>query len=202
MTLNKYSAAAALAVATMAAPAFAQDDKPFDGFYLGAEAGYDRFKVDNEISGLIDTKDSSIYYGGIFGWREQTSSNLVYGIEGRFGDNTAKVKGTISDGMESVDLRVTNGRQIGVDAIIGTLVNENTLLFASGGYVNGKLTVKLEDNSIIGPLNLSDSDHGFRVGGGAEFRLNDQFNFRVTGHYQDVGSTSNLQVLAGVILPF
>ena len=63
---------AALALATTAT---AQEEKHFDGGYVGAEAGY------------LDSGDgfNGLYYGTTLGFRRQNDSNYVFGVEGNLG---------------------------------------------------------------------------------------------------------------------
>lgn len=65
------TAVAALAVAASATATLAED-KHFDGAYLGADIGL--------------TDGGEFYYGANLGLRKQTESNMVFGVEGRFGD--------------------------------------------------------------------------------------------------------------------
>lgn len=65
----------AAAVVLAATTTVQADDKKFDGAFLGAEGGY--LDAGDGINGL--------YYGVNGGFRKQTDSGLVYGLEGTFG---------------------------------------------------------------------------------------------------------------------
>lgn len=67
--------AASAGLLALTTTATAQEEKHFDGGYLGAETGY------------LDSGDgiNGLYYGATLGFRKQTDSNLVYGIEGNLG---------------------------------------------------------------------------------------------------------------------
>ncbi|WP_417451776.1 outer membrane beta-barrel protein [Kordiimonas sp.] len=85
-----------------AGAANAQDQKHFDGFYLGGEFGH-----------TFSDGSDDIYYGAVGGYRKQLDSNLVVGVEGTFGnadiqylDHIWTVNGTVgyAFGAEKRDL--------------------------------------------------------------------------------------------------
>ena len=78
--MNMKHITAAIAVAITGASAVqAEGEKYFDGGFIGAEVGY------------LDAGDGAngLMYGATAGFRKQTDSDMVYGIEGSFG--TSKV---------------------------------------------------------------------------------------------------------------
>lgn len=72
------SGVAALALTTTVT---AQEEKHFDGGYVGVEAGY------------LDSGDgfNGLYYGTTLGFRKQTDSDVVFGIEGNLGKSNIDV---------------------------------------------------------------------------------------------------------------
>ncbi|WP_417316686.1 porin family protein [Emcibacter sp.] len=170
-------------------PALA-DDGHFDGFYAGGEAGYNEVKYKNEDLDF-DIDADGLNYGGFAGFRQQTSSGLVVGLEGHYKDSEA----SIGDDDASLDF----DRQVGVDALIGTTVGtaEQVLLFAFAGYENARLTASFLDEE-----ESTDLD-GVRVGGGAEFALSDNMSLRTTVAYTDYEEdVSNIEGTAGFVLDF
>lgn len=101
-------------LSALSVSATAQDDKPFDGLYLGLEAGY--LVGDNSVDGA-----AANFFGG---YRKQLDNDLVVGVEGTFGnadidflDHIWSVNGTV-------------GWIVGDD--------EDALLSVGGGYAEAK----------------------------------------------------------------
>ena len=85
-----------------AGAANAQDQKNFDGFFLGGEFGH-----------TFSDGPDDIYYGAVGGYRVQLDNNIVVGLEGTFGsadiqylDHIWTVNGTVgyAFGAEKRDL--------------------------------------------------------------------------------------------------
>ena len=111
---NKYVFAAVAASLSVSFSAQAEDEKYFNGGYVGGELGY----VD--LSG----GDSGIYYGGTAGVRTQMDSGLVLGIEGTFG-------GADVDFLDHIwSASGTVGMVVGAQ--------ERGLLYVGGGYAEAK----------------------------------------------------------------
>lgn len=177
---------AGIAALSMASAAQAAD-KNFNGFYAGAELGYNNFKLTENKSGF--------YYGGLAGYRVQLDSDLVLGLETRFGDTTASETITVS----GVDIELSAGRQIGVDAVLGYALGENkdVLAFGTVGYINGRINGSALD------ANSSVDGDGVRFGLGAEYVLTEQASVRVSGAYADFeGSARDWQLTTAVIFNF
>lgn len=75
MTKTLLAAVAALGMTQMAQA----DDKKFDGFYLGAEVGYQDF------SRITNAGEDNFDYDGFIGYRVQMDNNWVIGLEGGSG---------------------------------------------------------------------------------------------------------------------
>ena len=174
---------AAVALSTSAQAA----DKNFNGFYAGAELGYNNFK-------LIDNK-SGLYYGALAGYRVQMDNDLVVGLETRFGDTTANQTITVS----TVDIDISAGRQIGVDALIGIAMGDDkdVLAFGTVGYTNARINGSAADQ------NASANGDGVRFAIGAEYLLTEKASLRVSGAYADYeGSARDWQLTTAVIFNF
>jgi opacity protein-like surface antigen len=105
---KKQLVSAVIAATLMAAPAIAQDRDPFNGFYIGAEAGYE-----NGAAGF----DQAIY-GGVAGYNFKLANNFFVGVEGEF-------TGTSS--------RFIN-YSYGGTGNIGYVVRKDVAVFARAGY--------------------------------------------------------------------
>ncbi len=181
-TITKTVAAtAALLLGTVSAQA--DDDKRFDGAYIGAEAGFNNFGGTNGNSGL--------YYGGVLGYRVQSDSGLVLGVEGRFGgtsvDRGFSVNGTNFEGEV--------GRHIGGDVHLGYAVSDSSLLYALVGYDNIRIGVDNAQDTNIGNVKIN----SIRFGGGYEYAFSDKLSVRFTGMYSE---DKEFQGLGGILFKF
>lgn len=185
MTKIKSALFAGLAALAMTSAAQAAD-KNFNGAYAGAEVGYNSFDFTDGI------KEDALYYGGFVGYRMQMDSDLVLGLEGRFGDSTATA-GYLGNG------EIKAGRQLGIDASIGYALGQKKdfLAFAFVGYTNAKLSTDV--------ANVSESvtGDGVRYGLGGEYVLTENISLRLTGAYANYeGEPSDVQVNAGILFRF
>jgi len=161
-------------------------DKNFNGAYAGAELGYNSFKF---TEGL---KKDAAYYGIFAGYRIQMDSDLVLGLEGRFGDSSATAD-------FSNNIEISAGRQLGIDATIGYALGKEKdfLAFAFAGYTNARLTNRANNSD------TSTTGDGVRFGLGGEYAVTENVSFRVTSAYADYqGDVRDIQVNAGVLFRF
>lgn len=105
---KKLLASAAIATALFAGTAQAQDQDPFNGFYVGAEAGYE-----NGAAGF----DQALY-GGFAGYNIKFSNNFYIGVEG-------EITGTSSSLIDF---------SYGGTGNIGYVVRDDVAVFARAGY--------------------------------------------------------------------
>lgn len=206
------SGLASIALLTgMSVPSAAQTlmggEGPFGGAYAGGEIGMTNFDMSNDL-GTVG--DSALAYGGFVGWRYQTVTGIVFGVEGRVGDSGAKDR--TDDSWNAVDEpRVTRarlGRSLGIEAMLGTTLgsDERLLAFVSGGYLNQKVTgrrIDADADSLPRPTEpFRTKEDGYRVGGGMELALGPSFSVRGTAHYADAGPVEQFQLLAGGVMRF
>ena len=143
--------ASALLLASVSAPAFAQDAAPFSGPYVGAVVGLDHVDFDSV------NHDSNLLYGGVIGY-DVNVNGAVFGVEGEYADSDAKDNfGTIS---------VKTGRDLYAGVRIGGQVANNVLLYAKGGYTNARVKTTLNDGTPF-PAESGKLD-GYRLGAGVE----------------------------------
>ena len=132
--------ASALLLASVSAPAFAQDAVPFSGPYIGGVVGLDHVDFDSV------NHDSNLLYGGVIGY-DINLNGAVFGVEGEYADSDAKKFGVHTD------------RDLYAGVRIGGVVVPNVLAYAKGGYSNARF----EDAAGDG-LKLD----GYRLGAGLE----------------------------------
>ncbi len=145
------AAGAAILLATTTSNAQDQNEKHFDGGYVGAEAGY--LDAGSNFNGL--------YYGATAGFRKQNDNGFVFGIEGNLGKSNAEVGGfeNIIDNQWSA--MGTAGWVFG---------NENRDLISVGlGYV--RVTAEIEDFKNTGDGISSFIGYERAIGKNLSFRL-------------------------------
>jgi len=155
------TAAVSVALFACATTAQADDDKHFDGLYLGASVGY------------LDLGDSGVSYEGFLGFRKQSDSGVVFGVEGTFGsadigflDNIWSVNGTL-------------GMAVGEE--------KRGLVFVSGGYAEAKASA----------FGFSATGGGFRADLGYEYAVSKNFAIRLkatTFEFDDFGASGGFVV--------
>ena len=195
--ITSLSVAAISAMAS--APTFA-GEYLFDGPYLGIEAGYNKMNTHILASltppqlATFDSSLSGLTFAGFAGWRVQTDSGLVFGVEASFGDST-------SDIVVDTNNKVIFGRQLGIDATIGTTLGEaeEILVFAAIGYKNVKITAQFPAVNYVESAN----GDGIKFGAGLEYAISKTFSLRGTVNYVNYeADISDTQALLGVLFKF
>lgn len=108
--MTKFGFIAAAALAMTAAPAFAAPADNFDGFRLGATAGYD------DVTGQVDAND--VVYGADAGYDIAVTDRIILGAEA-----------TVTNVFEDT-------RTFGVAARAGYAVTDNLLPYVRAGWSN------------------------------------------------------------------
>lgn len=113
--MRQYLVAGACFLLTVTSTVSAQDNKHFDGFFLGLDAGY--LKADGGVDGAVAN-----FFGG---YRVQTDDNFVFGIEGTYGgtdidfiDNQWTLNGSVgwAYGTDNRNLFSVGGGYVEVNA--------------------------------------------------------------------------------------
>jgi outer membrane immunogenic protein len=159
----------ALFVASQASAA-----EPFNGPYIGAQAGWqhdsNRFTLRGATGSASDhMSGSSFTYGAQLGYDFKPGDSFVIGAEAFVTGDTNKVR----DGDSSFD----GGRALGLLARAGVLATPRTLIYAKGGWENGRFTYR--ENGI----GVSTNRDGWSLGGGVEQMVTDNVSARVEYRY-------------------
>ena len=156
--------------------------EPFNGPYVGAQAGWqhdnNRFTLRGATGTTTDRMSGdSFTYGAQLGYDFKTGENFVLGAEAFLTGDTNKV----SDGNSTFD----GGRSLGLLARAGVLASPRTLIYAKGGWENGRFTY--QENGI----GVSTNRDGWSLGGGVEQMLTDNVSARVEYRHTKFNSFSS-----------
>lgn len=219
--MNKYlaiiafgSASSAVAVPAFADGPFSLKDTPvqveapsWSGIYFGVGAGFGHNHSKNNYhddSGDSDANSSKNEFadGGLV--------SLIYGIDRQVGSRF--VVGAFADfstsdltrGNEDINNALVIDRSWAIGARAGYLLNDRTLVYATGGYTQAHFSN--DGWWDIDPDGGGPTVHGkgsqwfggYFVGGGIERRLNDNFYLRGEARYSDYSArTTNSGVVDG-----
>lgn len=180
---------AALAAATAATPALAQQSAPFTGARVEGLIGWDRVQANGG-------HDDNVGYGVAGGYDFQMN-NLLVGVEAEAADsNTKSCYGAESALNPRVCAKAA--RDLYVGGRVGTVVaGGTTLLYAKAGYTNARFKLTSDDGSTQTTLFKSDLD-GVRVGAGAEYAIGPNSYLKAEYRYSNYSDgLSRNQVVGG-----
>ena len=189
----RYLLPALCAAGAVAAPAHAQEASNFGGFKLGVVAGYDKVSLEYED---VSVRDDGVLYGVTTGYDLDLGSAVI-GLELEASDSSTKQR--FADLLVAGDnAKLAAGRDLYVGARIGIPVSPNLLIYAKGGYVNGRVKLTYDGGPDL-DLIATDSDTlgGWRLGGGVEF-VNPTHFARIEYRYSDYGSYKITDIDTGI----
>lgn len=178
--------ASSILALAFAAPAGAQDDFDWTGFYAGLQAGYGFGETDHEFSNGAPSGESDLdgfVGGGHAGWLGQSGS-LVYGLEvdGEYasGDGAfTNGAGITSQGAADIDWLASARARLGV-------AYGPWLPYVTGGAAFGGFD--FAGGPAGGPLTTFESTEiGWTAGGGLERLLSERVSAGVEYRYTDFG---------------
>jgi outer membrane immunogenic protein len=164
-----------------APPPASYDQRPslaierWTGFYFGATLGYSVGTVD--VSGASGNLgfDQSGGVGTLFAGYNWQAGNMVWGLEADIGT------GYLDGGRAG--LTAENNYFGTLRARVGTLITQQTLLYATGGLAWADYDFKM-----TGATTGSETLIGYTIGGGLEFAIAPQWTIRGEYLYTDLGS--------------
>jgi outer membrane immunogenic protein len=215
------TALAAASVVAVAAPAAAQTTTaygPFNGFRVGAVAGWDGLRPGRGPNSSITDGNGAdgFLYGADLGYDHQMG-HLVLGVDGEVDGSTAKTTNSPVDSAALGYGSVKTGRDFYVGGRVGYTVAPTTMLYAKAGYTNARLDLTANNGTD------SYGDHynldGYRLGVGVEQALGNKAYAKLEYRYSNYGdarleypngantdnfdvNTDRHQVVAGVGLRF
>jgi outer membrane immunogenic protein len=169
-------AVAAIATVFGASAGNAQTASGFDGFYVGAHAGYG--KVDN--GGGVDI-DGGL--GGIHGGYNYVTGAVLLGVEGDY--TWSDVSYERSENILNTDVRYKGSLDYfaSIRARLGYLYGSSTLFYATAGYSWSEIKVEVSASGLGSASDSLDLD-GAVLGGGVEYKFSRAFSARLEGlHY-------------------
>ncbi len=152
--------------------------EPFNGLYVGAEAGYDDSQIDVDVDDVdldISEGDKGLAYGAFAGINFKINRSFVIGAEADISLNDSDFE--FDDDITVFD--VDAGRTLGLSGRAGFLLGENIMIYGKGGYVSSRFTIS--DGFADDKKNFN----GWRFGGGIEVALLDPISFRLEYTYTD-----------------
>lgn len=175
----------------------------WSGIYFGVSGGFGQNHSKNNYHDSEGTTSSRNEFadGGLV--------SLIYGIDRQVGSRF--VVGAFADfsvselnrGNEDIQNAMTIDRSWAIGARAGVLVNERTLVYATGGYTqahfsnDGWWDIDTEDTTAHGKGGQNFG--GYFVGGGIERRISDNFYLRGEARYSDFsGRITNSGTVDGV----
>lgn len=157
-------------MATLFAATQASAAEPFNGPYIGAEAGWQQDSLRATLrteGGALTASDkaSGFAYGGQIGYDFKLGDKFVAGAEAFATGDSGKIRdsGVSADG----------GRALGLAARAGILAGPGSLIYLKGGWENGRFT--FDD----GVDRASANRDGWTLGGGFEQMVTQNVSARV-----------------------
>ena len=187
-----FASVAALVIAT---PAMAQDGS--SGFKGGARVEA-RVGVDDVVlkAGGSSESEVGIAYGTELGYDYATKSGFVIGAYAGIEGATTKECATVSVSQRAC---LKAGRNITVGVRAGGVV-AGGLLYAKGGYTNGRVTASVTDSAVpANNVSASGDADGYHLGAGYEFSISEHTYAKIEyvyTHYSvdsAFGTTTGLQ---------
>ena len=201
--MKRIFALSAIAVATAAAPAMAQDqNRAPGGLHVGAIGGYEGISVDSADGTVSADADAAVY--GISAGYDLSLGGAFVGVEGEYSasDGSTQFPSTFAgarDGLEA------NG-QYYVGARAGLALTPGIAAYGKAGYT------ALDTKAFTSAGTLSDVEEnasGFRFGGGLQVQLPGPLEGRIEyrrSRYSNVGTdvddATTDQVIAGIGVRF
>ena len=205
--MKKYATIFALSCAAIASPAWAEEEKNFEGPRVEGLVGYDRFNLDVPDIQEGEANSEDVFYGAAIGYDFQ-SVGIVFGVEAELASSgngeSVEVVETINGSLFDGTVSLEDGVNWYAGGRVGALAGDNGLFYFKAGFAH--TTLDLDASGTIDGEPASDSADisfsGVRLGGGYEHSLGNAYakiEYRYTsysdGDVEYDGETADLQVL-------
>lgn len=192
-----------------------------DGFYLGAQLGYDSYRIRNNVSanntafaapGTAESfstnpaLNSTGWVGGIFGGYGQYFNEWYYLAGELFVDTSGASSSTtathnFNGTVDTLYAKNSVGTSWGVSLLPGLKLNDASLLYVRLGYnqarIKGQASASI-NNVQVGSVSKTSWRGGFNYGLGIESTFYPNWSVRTEYTHTNYGSFSNNVTLAGV----
>jgi outer membrane immunogenic protein len=203
--------AAALAATVFATPAFAAE---FTGPRAELRVGYESVDADaGFVNGAVNKaasgSEDGVTYGVEVGYDHKIGSNFILGAYA--GIDFSDADDCAGPVLGNDQACFSAGRNITAGIRAGVQVAPRVLLYAKGGYSNGRFKLAYDGPGTANDFNLRDNRDGFHVGAGAEFAVTEKAYAKLEYVYTDYEGrgykngafgaaydTNRHQVMAGV----
>ncbi len=164
------------------------NQNPVSGFYVGGVLGYDNYSLNSSatlptygVSGAINGLGADGVAGGaIVGYNIPLGPQFIAGIEGSFRYSDADVSTTVT-GLGSAGAKARESWGLG--ARVGFVPVDNVMLYASGGWTQGRFKTEVANAAGTTIYSGKDSQDAWRIGGGVEAALGSQWTARMDYTY-------------------
>jgi outer membrane immunogenic protein len=199
--------------------------KLYDGFYLGAQLGYDSWNVKynsgTNYTGAAATTNPTLNATGVsggvlFGYGRGIGQTLYLGIEAFYNGSSAATSYTtnVTVGPATLNRKYSVGGSFGIDALPGVKLNDQALLYLRLGWTRANL--KGQETATVAGVTSNASNmlwqNGWTYGTGIEARvyenwsLRGEYNYTAFSSFKDTFgsrfSPANNQVMMALIYHF
>ncbi len=203
-----FAAAPLLAIfaAGLATPAHAaaSTERNFDGFAIGAQAGWEERRIDatvlpDTIDAVLADRSDGVVVGGYIGYDHQFDG-IVIGVETGFSPNGRTLNADLPGGSIELDSKWSADFSVR----IGATLTPRLLAYGRIGYGLNRYRIRgYVDGQTDPAASSSETADGVIFGGGLELALNPDFSVRAEYRRKEFdGSLSSDQVLGGVTFHF
>lgn len=188
--MNKFAIAALAAVASVSSA----NAETFSGPFIGAQVSRDAYEVKAEGTDLggglsldFDGISANGVGGGIFvGYDYALSQNVFFGVEANANISSASASVELSDGVDSINAKVSARESFGLSARLGYMLAEKTAVYARGGWQTTNFRLRAFDG--VDTFRTSEYQDAAVYGAGLETRIGSQTTVRVEYLIEDYGS--------------
>ncbi|QVM83389.1 outer membrane protein [Novosphingobium decolorationis] len=152
-----------------------------------------------QIEGGLDVaqhdgdSEAGVQYGVSAGYDYQLSNNLFVGVQGSYGDSSAR--DCAHDVLEAGDRACLEARRdLAAVVRLGTNIGARNKLYVLGGYTNTRVGVSYKSDTLdqnlagFSDLGAHDTLNGFRVGAGYEYDVTSNLFIKAEYRYSNYGS--------------